>query len=149
MSSSPPSTSSNNLCDVFSTMNEKTRVASSPTVAQKRNHAAIAGTGSSDNDNDGVATFSLPNQNSANGFVGNNLTETTIFVRVNTSLLFRRLASTHVRRFKDTPAVCETELLINLLHLSNELGKIVASAPPYEVGAALEVSICLLRFVSD
>jgi BRCT domain type II-containing protein len=63
-------------------MNEETPVAPSPTVAQKRNHATMAGARNSDNDdNDGVPTFALPNQKSlplsnvmrrGNGSAGNN-----------------------------------------------------------------------------
>ncbi|KAJ6597352.1 hypothetical protein B0H10DRAFT_1959880 [Mycena sp. CBHHK59/15] len=136
-SSSTPSTPTNNLSDVFSAMNEETPVAPSLTTAQKRNHAAMAGAGNSDdendndNDNDGIPSFSLPNQNTVNAIQryaerkrlrGEQTTEATIFVN-------------------DTPAVRDTKLLINLLHLSNVLGKIVTSAPPYEVSAALEKNL--------
>ncbi|KAJ7912842.1 hypothetical protein B0H13DRAFT_2326904 [Mycena leptocephala] len=86
---------------------------------------------SDDDDNDGVPTFALPNQNiiatvqryaERKRLRGEQLTEVTIFAQ-------------------DTPAVCETKLLINLLHLSDELGKIVTSSPPYEVSAALEKNL--------
>jgi hypothetical protein len=101
MSSSAPSTPSNNLSDVFSAMNEETPVAPSPTVVQKRNHAAMAaGNSDDDNDNAGTPTFALPNQNVITAvrryaerkrLRGEQLTEATIFVQVSTSLFFRRL----------------------------------------------------------
>ncbi|KAJ6481966.1 hypothetical protein C8R45DRAFT_1151229 [Mycena sanguinolenta] len=135
MASFPPSTPSNNLSDIFSAMNESTPIVSSPTpiIAQKRNHAAGPGSADSDNDNDNdtVPTFALPNQNVV-----------MTVQRYGERKRLRPEQLTAVALFvQDPPAVREAKLLINVLHLENELGKIITSAPQFEVSPALEKNV--------
>ncbi|KAJ6503829.1 hypothetical protein C8R45DRAFT_1070360, partial [Mycena sanguinolenta] len=133
MASFPPSTPSNNLSDIFSTMNESTPIVSSPTpiIAQKRNHAAGPGSADNDNDNDTVPTFALPNQNVVS-----------TVQRYGERKRLRPEQLTDVALFvQDSPAVHEVKLLINVLHLENELGKIVTSVPQFEVSPALEKNV--------
>ncbi|KAJ6617781.1 hypothetical protein B0H10DRAFT_1948115 [Mycena sp. CBHHK59/15] len=130
-SSSPLSTPSKKLSDIFQAMNKETPTGPSLTAAQKRDHAAMVGAENSDNDDGRVPALALPNQNTINTVKhyaerkrlrGEQTTEATNFVQ-------------------DTDAVRDTKLFINLLHLSNVLGKIVTSAPPYSVSPALEKNL--------
>ncbi|KAJ6456739.1 hypothetical protein C8R45DRAFT_1186444 [Mycena sanguinolenta] len=135
MASFPPSTPSNNLSDIFSAMNESTPIVSSPTpiIAQKRNHAAGPGSADNDNDNDNdtVPTFALPNQNVV-----------MTVQRYGERKRLRPEQLTDVALFvQDPPAVREAKLLINVLHLENELGKIITSVPQFEVSPALEKNV--------
>ncbi|KAJ7097467.1 hypothetical protein C8R44DRAFT_889375 [Mycena epipterygia] len=132
-SSAPSSPDSNSLSDVFGAMGQDSPIASSPTSVQKRSHAAMVGTSGNvnDDDDDSIPAFVLPNQNTV--------------IAVQRYVERKRLRgdqTTEVNIFlQDSAAVRDTKLLVNLLHLSNQLNTIVTAAPVFATSAALEKNL--------
>ncbi|KAF7359606.1 hypothetical protein MVEN_00684400 [Mycena venus] len=154
--SSRPSTPIDSDDDMLTAMTQETPTASRTITASKRNHAAMVGDDDTTSDNEHGAgatlplTVALPNQNivaAARHYAqkkrirGDQLIELEAFLKVGLldSLTISNL--TIYSSVKDPASLREAKLFTNLFTIGNQLEKINASKPAYEVSDDLEMNI--------
>ncbi|KAJ7714443.1 hypothetical protein B0H16DRAFT_1742636 [Mycena metata] len=131
---STPVDSDDDFGDLRGAMNTSSPVRPAATVSSKRNHETMAGDANADNDDVSGAALTLSSLASQN-----------IVGRVKHHAEKKRLRVDQVTEVgvfvNEPPVVREAKLLVEIIAARNELEKIVASKPAYEVSAELETNL--------